>query len=104
MQVIEIKLRQKDRWLELSFDNGEQFRLSCETLRVHSPSAEVQGHGGVGGTTPSHKEQVNIKAIEPVGHYAVKLIFDDGHQSGLYTWDYLYKLAKTLGTIDISTK
>ena len=67
--------------------------LSCETLRIHSPSAEVQGHGGIGGTLPLNKQMVNITAIEPVGQYAVKLIFDDGHQSGLYTWDYLYQLA-----------
>ena len=94
MQATEIKLRQKDRLLEVHFSNGECVTIPCETLRVHSPSAEVQGHGGIGGTKPVHKETVNISAIEPVGHYAVKLIFDDGHQSGLYTWDYLYQLAK----------
>ena len=94
MQATEIKLRQKLRVLELSFDNGEHYCLTCEVLRVHSPSAEVQGHGGVGGTLPVGKENVNISAIEPVGQYAVKLIFDDGHQSGIYTWDYLYALGK----------
>lgn len=98
MQLNEIKLRQKERFVELVFDNGERFCLSCEQLRVHSPSAEVQGHGGQGGTVPTGKADVNIIQIEPVGHYALKLIFDDQHQSGLYTWDYLYGLAQKLGT------
>lgn len=93
MQATTIKLRQKERLVEIHFDDGSQYLLSTETLRVHSPSAEVQGHGGIGGSVPVNKELVNIIAIEPVGHYAVKLIFDDGHQSGIYTWDYLYTLA-----------
>lgn len=98
MQLNEIKLRQKQRLVELWFDNGEHYQLNCEQLRVHSPSAEVQGHGGLGGVTPTDKALVNIINVEPVGHYAIRLVFDDQHQSGLYTWDYLYELAKRLGT------
>ena len=94
MQATEIKLRQKERYLEIHFSDGEQCRISCETLRVHAPSADVQGHGGQGGLTPINKESVNIIRIEAVGQYAVKLIFDDGHQSGIYTWDYLAALGK----------
>lgn len=99
MQVTEIKLSQKQRHIEVSFDNNTRYLLSCEALRLNSPSAEVQGHGGRGGITPTDKEHVNILAIEAVGHYAVKLVFDDGHQSGLYTWDTLYALAQRLGRI-----
>jgi DUF971 family protein len=99
MQATTIKLRQKERQVEIHFDNGAHFVLSCEDLRIHSPSAEVQGHGGQGGTVPVNKAQVNIDAIEPVGHYAVKFVFDDGHQSGLYTWDYLYQLGQRLSRV-----
>lgn len=95
MHVTELTLRQKQRFLDIRFDNGHTASISCEQLRIHSPSAEVQGHGGKGGTVPQHKENVNIIAMEPVGHYAIKLIFDDGHQSGLYTWDYLYQLSQS---------
>lgn len=88
----DILLHQRSRVLEVAFDDGARFNLSCEYLRVHSPSAEVRGHGPGQGVLQTGKETVNITAIEPVGNYAVKLVFDDGHDSGLYTWDYLYKL------------
>lgn len=88
----DILLHQRSRVLELAFADGERFNLSCEYLRVHSPSAEVRGHGPGQGVLQTGKEQVAITAIEPVGNYAVKLVFDDGHDTGLYTWDYLYKL------------
>lgn len=90
----EIKLHQKSRELEISFEDGVQTRLSCELLRVLSPSAEVRGHGPGQEILQLGKEQVNITAIEPVGRYAVKLRFDDGHDTGIYSWDYLYHLAQ----------
>ena len=88
----DIKLHQRSRKLELVFDDGRAFTLSCEYLRVHSPSAEVRGHGPQQAVLQTGKEGVNIRDIEPVGNYAVKLVFDDGHDTGLYTWDYLYEL------------
>ena len=89
-----INLHQKSRILEIEFDDGKNFKYTCEFLRVYSPSAEVTGHGPGEEVLQVGKEGVNIKAIEPVGHYAVKLIFDDQHDSGLYSWDYLYKLGE----------
>ena len=93
MQLVpsEIKLHQKSRLLEIAFDD-EIFNLPCEYLRVFSPSAEVRGHAPGQEVLQTGKEQVNIIAIEPVGQYAVKLIFDDAHNSGLYSWDFLYEL------------
>lgn len=91
---LDIKLLQKTKVLELEFDNGEKFVLPCEYLRVFSPSAEVKGHGTSEGKLVSGKKEVNIINIEPIGHYAVKLVFDDGHDTGLYTWETLYDLAK----------
>lgn len=88
----EIRLQTKSRRLVISFDGGFQFDLSFEYLRVNSPSAEVKGHGPGQETLQTGKEKVRITAIEPVGHYAVRLIFDDGHDTGLYTWKYLYEL------------
>lgn len=93
-QPTEIKLHRKSRVLEVSFDTGEAFRLPCEYLRVFSPSAEVRGHGPGQEVLQIGKEQVNIDAIEPIGHYAVKLVFDDGHDSGLYSWTVLYRLGR----------
>ena len=87
-----INLHQKSRILEIEFDDGKEFKYTCEFLRVHSPSAEVTGHGPGEEVLQIGKEGVNIQAIEPVGHYAVKLVFDDKHDSGLYSWEYLYKL------------
>jgi DUF971 family protein len=88
----DIRLHQKSRVLELTFNDGARFRLPCELLRVYSPSAEVRGHGPGQEVLQVGKEDVNIKAIEPVGTYAIKLVFDDGHDSGLYSWDLLYRL------------
>jgi len=87
----DLRLHTKSRVLEVCF-NDEHFNLPCEYLRVHSPSAEVQGHGPGQETLQTEKEGVNIVAIEPVGNYAVRLIFSDSHNSGLYSWDYLYEL------------
>lgn len=92
----EITLHQQSRILEIRFDDGERFELPCEILRVYSPSAEVKGHGLGQGVLPIGKEGVNITAIESVGNYAIKLIFDDGHASGIYSWGYLYDLGKRL--------
>jgi len=89
---IEIKLLQKSRTLEIIFDDGKHFTLSCEYLRVYSPSAEVRGHGQGEGVLVAGKKDVNIIGIDPVGNYAVKLVFDDGHASGIYSWNTLYEL------------
>jgi DUF971 family protein len=91
---INIKLHQSSRLLEIQFDNGTECMLSCEFLRVYSPSAEVRGHGVGQEVLQVGKEDVNISGIEPVGHYAIKLTFSDGHDTGLYSWDYLYYLAQ----------
>ena len=88
----EIKLHQRSRELEVQFDDGQQFRFPCEFLRVFSPSAEVRGHGSGQEVLQVGKKNVEIKAIEPVGTYAVKLVFSDGHDTGLYAWDYLHDL------------
>lgn len=88
----EITLHQVSRELEIAFDDGSRFRLSCEFLRVHSPSAEVRGHGPGQEILQIGKRLVEIKAIEPVGTYAIKLVFSDGHDTGLYAWDYLHDL------------
>ena len=91
-QPLEIKLRRAARLLELTYEDGSRFELPFEYLRVYSPSAEVKGHGPGQETLVLGKEAVGIRAIEPVGQYAVKLVFDDGHDTGLYTWKYLYEL------------
>ncbi len=88
----EINLHQKSRTLEVTFDDGSQFKLPCEYLRVFSPSAEVQGHGPGQGVLQVGKENVNITTIEPVGNYAVCLHFDDEHNTGIYSWETLYEL------------
>lgn len=88
----EIQLHQKSRILEIRFDDGSHFRLPCEYLRVYSPSAEVRGHGPGQEVLQVGKESVNIAEIEPVGQYAVCLHFDDGHDSGIYSWDWLHHL------------
>jgi len=90
----EIKLHQKSRVLEIHFEDGEQFQLPCEYLRVYSPSAEVRGHGPGQEVLQLGKENVNITAIEPVGTYAIALHFDDGHNTGIYSWEYLHDLGK----------
>lgn len=90
----EIKLHQKSRILEISFEDGAQFKFPCEYLRVYSPSAEVRGHGPGQEVLQVGKEGVNISAIEPVGTYAIALHFDDGHNTGIYSWEYLHDLGK----------
>ena len=86
----EIKLHQKSRVLEISFADGKTFQLTCEFLRVYSPSAEVRGHGPGQEVLQVGKKQVEITQIEPVGSYAVKPTFSDGHDTGIYSWDLLY--------------
>jgi DUF971 family protein len=93
----EMRLRDAGRQLTIAFEEAT-FDLSAEYLRVTSPSAEVQGHSAAERKTVGGKRQVAISAIEPVGHYAVKLVFSDGHDTGLYTWDYLYELGSTFET------
>lgn len=90
----EINMHQKSRTLEISFDTGETFNLPAEYLRVHSPSAEVQGHGPGQGVLQVGKEDVNIENITPVGSYGVQLHFDDNHNTGIYSWDTLYDLGR----------
>lgn len=89
-QPTEIKLHQKSRILEVAFADGKTFQLSCEFLRVHSPSAEVRGHGPGQEVLQIGKKNVEITKIEPVGSYAVQLAFSDGHDTGIYSWDLLY--------------
>ena len=91
---IDIKLHHKSRVLEVSFDDGRRFEYTCEFLRVHSQSAEVTGHMPGQEVLQLDKQAVNIDAISPVGNYAVRLHFDDGHDSGLYTWERLYDLGE----------
>ena len=91
-QPLNIILHTETRELEVSFDDGQTFRWSAEFLRVNSPSAEVRGHGPGQETLVTGKRQVAIKAVEPVGNYAVTLVFSDGHDSGIYSWDYLYEI------------
>ena len=86
----EITLHQASRALEISFADGKSFRLPCEFLRVHSPSAEVRGHGPGQETLQTGKKDVTITAVEPVGQYAIQLRFSDGHDTGIYSWDLLY--------------
>lgn len=90
----DINLHQKSRVLEISFEDGKTFSLPCEYLRVYSPSAEVRGHGPGQEVLQVGKEAVNIEKIEPVGNYAIQLHFDDGHSTGIYSWETLY----TMGT------
>lgn len=94
MRPQEINLHQKSRVLELVYDNEVRHQLSCEYLRVFSPSAEVRGHGPGQEVLQLNKENVNIKDVQPVGHYAVKLVFDDGHDSGIFDWKLLYDLGE----------
>jgi len=89
---ISINLHKKSRTLELGYEGGQSYTLSCEYLRVYSPSAEVKGHGPGQEVLQTGKMKVGIESIKPVGHYALQLIFDDGHDTGLYAWDYLYDL------------
>jgi DUF971 family protein len=89
---VEIRLKRAEKILEVSFDDGSRFRLPAEYLRVESPSAEVQGHGPGQKQLVAGRAQVGITAVEPVGNYAVRLRFDDGHDTGIYSWRYLHEL------------
>ncbi|MEY4299877.1 MAG: hypothetical protein RIR25_1113 [Verrucomicrobiota bacterium] len=89
-----LRLRRQSRLLEVVFEDGEGYALTCEYLRVMSPSAEVRGHGPGQEVLQVRKEQVGITQVEPVGHYAVRLHFDDGHNSGLYSWAFLKDLGR----------
>lgn len=89
-----IQLHRKSRVLEVAYADGTRYQLPCEYLRVYSPSAEVRGHGGDEPVLVPGKRNVGIERLEPVGHYAVRLVFDDGHASGLYSWDVLEELGQ----------
>lgn len=93
-RVTNLVLHRASHALEVAFDSGETFRLPCEYLRVESPSAEVQGHGPGQKVLVPGKRDVNIDAIEPVGHYGVLLRFDDGHASGIFSWQTLHELGR----------
>jgi DUF971 family protein len=92
---VEIKLRKQSRVLDVAFDDGQRYELPFEYLRVYSPSAEVRGHGPGQETLQLGKHEVLVRAVDPIGNYAVRLVFDDGHDTGLYTWGYLYELGVT---------
>jgi len=94
----ELYYKKSERVLYVTFDAGEKFGLTAELLRIESPSAEVQGHRPEEKITLTGKENVAITAIKPVGNYAVRIVFDDGHNTGLYSWDYLYELAQKFRT------
>jgi DUF971 family protein len=91
---VEIRLKRADKALEVDFDNGTSFRLAAELLRVESPSAEVQGHGPGSKTLIAGRRHVGILELEPVGHYALRIKFDDLHDTGIYSWQYLYHLGE----------
>ena len=95
----EIKLHQRSAVLEVSFDDGSCFKLPCEYLRVYTPSAEAVGHGPGQEVLQIGKENVNITEIRPIGNYAIAPTFSDGHNSGIYTWDLLYKLGSEYDTL-----
>jgi len=96
MTPTEIRLRKRSRLLVISFDDGETFEYPFEYLRVNSPSAEVKGHGPGQERLVTGKQDVGISAIEPVGHYAIRIRFDDGHDTGLYSWTYLHELGHNM--------
>jgi DUF971 family protein len=89
---VELRLKKAEKLLEITFDDGARFRLPAEYLRVESPSAEVQGHGPGQKTLVHGRAHVGIIGLEPVGNYAVRIIFDDLHETGIYSWSYLYQL------------
>ncbi len=90
----ELKLHRQSRELEVGFPDGTQFRLPCELLRVYSPSAEVRGHGTGERKLMTGKKYVNIEQIDLVGNYAIRIVFDDGHDTGIYAWEYLRELGE----------
>jgi DUF971 family protein len=90
----ELRYNRADRALHVTFEDGEKYKLPAEYLRVESPSAEVQGHGASTKVTVAGKKSVGIDRMEPIGRYAVRLVFDDGHDTGLFSWDYLAQLGR----------
>ena len=92
VRATDIKVKRHERVIEVSFDDGKTFTLPAEYLRVESPSAEVQGHTPSQKVLVSGRRHVGIADIEPVGHYAIRIIFDDLHDTGIFSWSYLYKL------------
>jgi DUF971 family protein len=90
----DIRVRTRSRVLEIAFDDGTRYELPFEYLRVYSPSAEVRGHGPGEETLQVGKHEVGVTGVEPVGHYALRITFDDGHDTGLYTWAYLQELGR----------
>ena len=94
VKLTKIEVKRDDRLVHVRFDDGAQFTLSHELLRVESPSADVQGHSPSQKVTVGGKRHVQIDRLEPVGNYALRLIFDDGHSTGLYTWPWLYRLGR----------
>jgi DUF971 family protein len=92
---VEIRLKEADKVLEVDFDSGETFRLPAEYLRVESPSAEVQGHSPSQKQLVAGRRHVGILAVEPVGNYAIRIKFDDLHDTGIYSWAYLYELGRS---------
>lgn len=93
-----INLLKESRLLKLQYQDGTSFEFTFEFLRVYSPSADVKGHGPDDAVLQVGKENVDINEIEPVGNYAIKIRFDDGHDTGLYSWDYLYELGSNMQT------
>lgn len=93
-QPIELTVHQQSRQLEVAFDDGARFRIPFELMRVYSPSAEVRGHGPGQEVLQTGKREVSVVQVDPVGHYAIRPVFSDGHDSGLFTWEYLYQLGR----------
>jgi DUF971 family protein len=93
-EIVEIRLRRAEKRLDVTFDDGAQFALTAEYLRVESPSAEVQGHGPGQRKTIAGRRHVGIMSVEPIGHYAVRLVFDDLHDTGIYSWEFLHQLGR----------
>ena len=91
-QPTSITVHQHSRVLEIAFDDGQRFQIPFELMRLYSPSAEVQGHGPGQEVLQTGKRDVGISGLEPVGHYAIQPTFTDGHSSGIFSWDYLYRL------------
>ncbi len=90
----EIRVRRASRSIEVDFEDGSRFSLPAELLRVLSPSAEVQGHSPMERKVVPGKRNVGLTSVDPIGHYAVRILFDDGHDTGIYTWEYLYELGQ----------
>ena len=96
----EVRVNRSERWIEVDFDNGVTFRYPAELLRVESPSAEVQGHSAHQKTIVAGKARVGIVEVEPVGHYAIRIRFDDGHATGIYSWRYLYEMGENKESLE----